>query len=84
LKDINIYKISWNDTMNNLWVEWWENPNKKSGSHAQMSVNLTLAEEPASNKVNRRFFDTKKAAAKFAKVMAEHGNVTRIRSDRSY
>ena len=39
----------------NTWVEWWANPVKKSGSHAQMSENLKVEKEPDSKKINRRF-----------------------------
>jgi hypothetical protein len=68
----------------NTWVEWWDNPVKKSGSHAQMSVNLTIAEEPDPKKINRRFFDTQKGADTFAKIMIERGYHTVVKHDRSY
>ena len=68
----------------NTWVEWWDNPVKKSGSHAQMSVNLTIAEEPDPKKINRRFFDTQKGADTFAKIMIERGYHSRVKHDRSY
>ena len=68
----------------NTWVEWWENPVKKSGSHAQMSVNLTIAEEPDPKKINRRFFDTQEGASKYAKIMNERGFIAKIKHDRSY
>jgi hypothetical protein len=67
----------------NTWVEWWDNPVKKSGSHAQMSVNLTIAEEPDPKKINRRFFDTQKGADTFAKIMIERGYHAVVKHDRS-
>jgi hypothetical protein len=68
----------------NTWVEWWDNPVKKSGSHAQMSVNLTITEEPDSKKINRRFFDTQDGANKFAKTVNDQGHYAVVKHDRSY
>ena len=68
----------------NIWVEWWKIPNTTSGSHAQMSVNLTIAEEPDTTKINRRFFDTQEGASKYAKIMNDQGHHAVVKHDRSY
>ena len=67
----------------NTWVEWWDNPVKKSGSHAQMSENIPMY-TPDTTKINRRFFDTQEGASKYAKIMNDQGHHAVVKHDRSY
>ena len=66
----------------NIWVEFWQNPNKKNnGSHAQMSENIHWI-EPDPKIISRRYFSTMPAATEFSKVVQKKGNMVRIKQDR--
>ena len=65
----------------NIWVEFWQNPNKENnGSHAQMSENIHWS-EPDPNIISRRFFSTITAATEFAKTIEKDGQMIRIKQD---
>ena len=66
----------------NIWVEYWEVLNTKSGSHAQMSKNPRFI-EPDPKIISRRFFSTWTAAAEFTKIIEKEGKMARIKQDRS-
>ena len=66
----------------NIWVEFWQNPNKENnGSHAQMSENIHWS-EPDPNIISRRYFSTWTAATEFSKIVEKEGNMVRIKQDR--
>ena len=59
----------------NIWVEFWQNPNKKNnGSHAQMSENIHWI-EPGSNIISRRYFSTMTDAIEFATTIEKSGQL---------
>ena len=64
----------------NIWVEWWNIPNTNSGSHAQMSKNITI-HKPDPKDIQRRFFDTHQEALNFCTSLQEQGYHTRIKKD---
>jgi len=66
--------------MSNIWVEFWPEPTKESGSHAQMSTQKVFI-EPDPKIINQRFFDSREAAQRFAKKLSETGQVARIKAD---
>jgi len=68
--------------MSNIWVEFWDDMSKKSGSHAQMNTQKVFI-EPDPNTISRRFFDSNETAQKFARSMIESGRVARVKKDRS-
>ena len=66
----------------NIWVEFWQNPNKKNnGSHAQMSENIHWI-EPDPRIISRRYFPTMAAAIEFARIVEKKGNMVKIKQDR--
>ena len=66
----------------NIWVEFWQNPNKKNnGSHAKMSENIHWI-DPDPKIISRRYFSTMTAATEFSKVVQKKGNMVRIKQDR--
>ena len=66
----------------NIWVEFWQNPNKENnGSHAQMSENIPWV-EPDPMIISRRYFSTITAATEFSKVLEKKGNMVRIKQDK--
>ena len=65
----------------NIWVEFWQNPNKKNnGSHAQMKEQLHWI-EPDPKIISRRYFSTMTAATEFAKTIEKSGQMIRIKQD---
>jgi len=65
----------------NIWVEFWQNPNKENnGSHAQMKEQLHWV-EPDPNIISRRYFSTMTAATEFAKTIEKSGQMIRIKQD---
>ena len=66
----------------NIWVEWWEIPNTTSGSHAQMSKNITI-HKPDPKDIQRRFFDTRDKANKYAQQKNTEGYHAVVKEDRS-
>ena len=66
----------------NIWVEWWNNPNTTSGSHAQMSKNITI-HNPDPKDIQRRFFDTRGKADKYAQQKITEGYHAVVKEDRS-
>ena len=66
----------------NIWVEWWEIPNTNSGSHAQMSKNITI-HKPDPKDIQRRFFDTHEKANKYAQQKNTEGYHAVVKQDRS-
>ena len=66
----------------NIWVEWWKIPNTISGSHAQMSENITI-HKPAPKDIQRRFFDKHEDAVDFTKRKNTEGYHAVIKQDRS-
>ena len=80
------YNISMDITIGsmnmNIWVEWWNIPNTNSGSHAQMSKNITI-HKPDPKDIQRRFFDTRGKADKYAQQKITEGYHAVIKEDRS-
>jgi len=66
----------------NIWVEWWEIPNTQSGSHAQMSKNMSIY-KPDPKDIQRRFFDTHDKANKYAQLKNTEGYHATVKEDRS-
>ena len=66
----------------NIWVEWWNIPNTNSGSHAQMSKNITI-HKPDPKDIQRRFFDNYTKANKYAQHMNTEGYHAVVKEDRS-
>jgi hypothetical protein len=66
----------------NIWVEWWKIPNTTSGSHAQMSENKTIY-KPDPKDIQRRFFDTRDKAGKYAQQKNTEGYYAAVKEDRS-
>ena len=66
----------------NIWVEWWKIPNTNSGSHAQMSKNMSIY-TPDSKDIQRRFFDTYDKANKYAQQRNTDGYHATVKEDRS-
>ena len=66
----------------NIWVEWWKTPNTQSGSHAQMSKNKTIY-IPDPKDIQRRFFDTRDKANKYAQQKMTEGYYAAVKEDRS-
>jgi len=65
----------------NIWVEFWQNPNKENnGSHAQMKEQLHWV-EPDPKIISRRYFSTMTAATEFAKIIEKDGQMIRIKQD---
>ena len=66
----------------NIWVEWWKIPNTTSGSHAQMSKNMSIY-KPDSKDIQRRFFDSYDKANKYAQQKNTDGYHAVVKEDRS-
>ena len=66
----------------NIWVEWWKIPSTQSGSHAQMSKNLSIY-KPDPKDIQRRFFDTRDKANKYAQLKNTEGYYATVKEDRS-
>ena len=66
----------------NIWVEWWRIPNTNSGSHAQMSKNITM-HKPDPKDIQRRFFDKHEDAVDFTKRKNTEGYHAEVKQDRS-
>jgi hypothetical protein len=66
----------------NIWVEWWKIPTTQSGSHAQMSKNLSIY-KPDPKDIQRRFFDTRDKANKYAQQKMTEGYYAAVKEDRS-
>ena len=66
----------------NIWVEWWRRTNTKSGSHAQMSKNITI-HKPDPKDIQRRFFDKHEDAIDFTKRKNIEGYHAVVKQDRS-
>jgi len=66
----------------NIWVEWWKIPSTQSGSHAQMSKNLSIY-KPDPKDIQRRFFDTRDKANKYAQQRNTDGYHAVVKEDRS-
>ena len=66
----------------NIWVEWWKIPNTNSGSHAQMSKNITI-HKPDPKDIQRRFFDKHEDAVDFTKRKNTEGYHAVVKQDRS-
>ena len=66
----------------NIWVEWWKIPTTQSGSHAQMSKNLSIY-KPDPKDIQRRFFDTRDKANKYAQQRNTDGYHAVVKEDRS-
>ena len=67
----------------NIWVEWWKTPNTTSGSHAQMSKNITI-HKPDPKDIQRRFFDTRDKANKYAQQKNREDCYATVKEDRSF
>ena len=67
----------------NIWVEWWKIPNTTSGSHAQMSKNITI-HKPDPKDIQRRFFDTRDKANKYAQQKNSEDCYATVKEDRSF
>ena len=66
----------------NIWVEFWQSPNKENnGSHAQMKEQLHWV-EPDPNIISRRYFSTMTDAIEFATTIEKSGQLIRIKQDR--
>ena len=66
----------------NIWVEWWRRTNTNSGSHAQMSKNITI-HKPDPKDIQRRFFDKHEDAIDFTKRKNTEGYHAEVKQDRS-
>ena len=66
----------------NIWVEWWRRTNTNSGSHAQMSKNITI-HKPDPKDIQRRFFDKPEDAVDFTKRKNTEGYHAEVKQDRS-
>ena len=66
----------------NIWVEWWRRTNTNSGSHAQMSKNITI-HKPDPKDIQRRFFDKHEDAVDFTKRKNTEGYHAVVKQDRS-
>ena len=66
----------------NIWVEWWKIPSTQSGSHAQMSKNMSIY-KPDPEDIQRRFFDSHDPARKYAKQKCAEGYYATVKEDRS-
>jgi len=68
----------------NIWVEYWNDTNKKNnGSHAQMKEQLHWV-EPDPKTISRRYFSTLTEAHEFAKRIEAGGDrKIRIKQDSS-
>ena len=66
----------------NIWVEWWRIPSTQSGSHAQMSKNISIY-KPDPKDIQRRFFDTRDKANKYAQQKNTDGYSATVKEDRS-
>ena len=66
----------------NIWVEFWQNPNTQSGSHAQMSENMSIY-KPDPKDIQRRFFDKHEDAIDFTKRKNTEGYHAVVKQDRS-
>ena len=64
----------------NIWVEFWQNPSTQSGSHAQMSENMSIY-KPDPKEIQRRFFDKHEDAADFAKRKNNEGFHATVKRD---
>ncbi len=67
----------------NIWVGWWKTHNTTSGSHAQMSENITIY-KPDPKDIQRRFFDTYDKANKYAQQKNTDGYRAVVKEDRSF
>ena len=65
-----------------IWVEWWRRTNTNSGSHAQMSKNITI-HKPDPKDIQRRFFDKHEDAVDFTKRKNTEGYHAVVKQDRS-
>ena len=65
-----------------IWVEYWIDPSKPNGSHAQMNTQKVFI-EPEPESISRRFFDSQDIAQKFAKILKESRHLVRVKTDRS-
>ena len=67
----------------NIWVEYWEKPNKISlNTHAQIREKAKWV-EPDPEKIHKRFCQNMEDAHRFAKSMEEKEYYTRIKQDGS-
>ena len=66
----------------NIWVEWWRRTNTNSGSHAQMSKNITI-HKPDPKDIQRTFFDNHDMANKYAQQKNTEGYHAVVKQDRS-
>ncbi len=64
----------------NIWVEWFRQNEIKSETWAQMKEQVKW-EPPLSTEIQRRFFDTHKQAAEFAKRKNDEGYHAIVKRD---